>query len=105
MPASVRVAIIAMGVLAALLLTNAALLWFAWKGHNWARIVIWVLGGLSVLLGLVGLGAGGSQSTGFLTSLGWFQLLLTAAGIVLLALAPSNEWYRFRSWQRATGQG
>jgi hypothetical protein len=24
---------------------------------------------------------------------------------VLLALAPSNEWYRFRSWQRATGQG
>jgi hypothetical protein len=80
-------------------------LWFAWKGHNWARIVIWVLGGLSVLLGLVGLGAGGSQSTGFLTSLGWFQLLLTAAGIVLLALAPSNEWYRFRSWQRATGQG
>ena len=30
MPASVRVAIIAMGVLAALLLTNAALLWFAY---------------------------------------------------------------------------
>jgi glucan phosphoethanolaminetransferase (alkaline phosphatase superfamily) len=30
MPASVRVAIIVMGVLAALLLTNAALLWFAY---------------------------------------------------------------------------
>ena len=27
------------------------------------------------------------------------------AGIVLLALKPSNEWYRFRGWQRATGQG
>jgi hypothetical protein len=80
-------------------------LWFAWKGHNWARIVIWVLGGLSVAFGLAGLASGGSQSTGFLTSLGWFQLLFTAAGIVLLALKPSNEWYRFRSWQRANGQG
>lgn len=82
-------------------------LWFAWKGFNWARIVIWVLGGISVAFGLVGLaaGGGGAQASGFTTSLGWFQLLLTAAGIVLLALKPSNEWYRFRSWQRATGQG
>ena len=37
--------------------------------------------------------------------MGVFSLLLTAAGVVLLALKPSNEWYRFRSWQRATGQG
>ncbi len=80
-------------------------LWFAWKGHNWARIVIFVLGGISVVFGLVGLAAGASQSTGFLTSLGWFQLILTAAGIVLLALKPSNEWYRYRGWQRANGQG
>jgi hypothetical protein len=29
--------------------------------------------------------------------------LLAAA--VLLALKPSNEWYRYRGWQRATGQG
>jgi hypothetical protein len=79
-------------------------LWFAWKGHNWARIVLWILGGIGVLFGLVGLAAGTGQ-TGFLEALGWFQLLLTAAGIVLLALAPSNEWYRFRSWQRANGQG
>ena len=80
-------------------------LWFAWKGHNWARIVLWVLGGISVVFGLIGLAAGATESTGFLTSLGWFQLLLTAAGLVLLALQPSNEWYRFRSWQRANGQG
>ncbi len=80
-------------------------LWFAWKGRNWARIVIWVLGGISVLFGFLGLAAGTGESTGFLTSLGWFQLLLTAAGIVLLALKPSNDWYRFRGWQRATGQG
>jgi len=79
-------------------------LWFAWKGHNWARIVLWVLGGLAVLSGVAGLGAG-SALGGFLTSLGVFQLLLTIAGIVLLALKPSNEWYRYRGWQRATGQG
>ncbi|WP_324274678.1 hypothetical protein [Blastococcus brunescens] len=80
-------------------------LWFAWQGRNWARIVIWVLGGISVVFGLVGLAAGTGQSTGFLTSLGWFQLILTAVGIVALALAPSNEWYRYRGWQRANGQG
>jgi hypothetical protein len=82
----------------------ALFLWFAWTGRNWARIVLWVLGGLSVTFGLVGLAADNGQS-GFQTSLAWFGLLLTAAGIVLLAMKPSNEWYRFRGWQRANGQG
>ncbi|TFV86427.1 hypothetical protein [Blastococcus sp. CT_GayMR16] len=79
-------------------------LWFAWKGHQWARIVLWVLGGLSLTFGLIGL-AGSSGQTGFTTSMGAFGLLFTAAGVLLLAMKPSNEWYRFRSWQRATGQG
>ena len=79
-------------------------MWFAWKGHNWARIVLWVIGGLSVLSGFAGLSTGTALG-GFLTSLSVFQLLLTIAGIVLLALKPSSEWYRYRSWQRATGQG
>jgi cytochrome c oxidase assembly factor CtaG len=79
-------------------------LWFAWKGHNWARIVLWVLGGLSLTFGLIGL-AGGSGQTGFTTSMSVFQLLFTAAGVILLAMKPSHEWYRFRSWQRANGQG
>jgi hypothetical protein len=82
---------------------DALFIWFAWRGRNWARIVLWVLGGLGVAGGLVSL-AGGTSQSGFLTSLSVFQLLLTIAGIVLLALKPSNEWYRFRSWQRATGQ-
>jgi hypothetical protein len=30
---------------------------------------------------------------------------LTLAGVVLLALKPSHEWYRYRGWQRANGQG
>jgi hypothetical protein len=81
-------------------------IWFAWRGANWARIVLWVLGGLSVTFGLVGLaGTGSSGQTGFTTSMAVFQLIFTAAGIVLLALKASSEWYRFRSWQRANGQG
>jgi hypothetical protein len=81
-------------------------LWFAWQGRNWARVVLWVLAGLGVLSGVLGLaGAGAAGQTGFQTALGFFQLILTIAAIVLLALKPSNEWYRFRGWQRATGQG
>jgi hypothetical protein len=71
-------------------------LWFAWQGRNWARIVLWVLGGLSVLSGVVGLGNG----NGLLAFLGVLQLLLVIAGIVLLALKPSNEWYRAESQRR-----
>jgi hypothetical protein len=82
----------------------ALFLWFAWKGRNWARIVLWVLGGIGVVFGLVGLTADNGQS-GFQTSLAWFSFLLTLAGIVLLALKPSNDWYRYRGWQRANGQG
>jgi hypothetical protein len=67
-------------------------LWFAWNGHNWARIVLWVLGGINVLFGL--LGAAG------LTFLGVIGLLLIIAGIVLLALKPSNDWYRAESRRR-----
>jgi hypothetical protein len=81
-------------------------LWFAWQGRNWARIVLWVLSGLGVISGLFGLtGAGATGQSGFVTALGFFELILTIAAIVLLALKPSNEWYRYRSWQRATGQG
>jgi hypothetical protein len=55
-----------------------------------------VLGGLSVLSGVVGLGNG----NGFLVLLGLLQLLLCIAGIVLLALKPSNEWYRAEAQRR-----
>jgi hypothetical protein len=77
--------------------------WFAWKGRNWARIVLWVLAGLGIASGLAGLAVGSPLP--FLSALGVFQLLLLIAAAVLLALKPSNEWYRFRGWQRATGQG
>ena len=57
------------------------------------------------MFGFVGLAAGTGATTGFLTSLGCSSWLLRAAGIVLLALKPSNDWYRYRGWQRANGQG
>ena len=71
-------------------------LWFAWQGRNWARIVLWVLGGLSVVSGLASLGS----ASGLLSLLSVLQLLLVIAGIVLLALKPSNEWYRAESQRR-----
>jgi hypothetical protein len=79
-------------------------IWFAWNGRNWARIVLWVLGGLGVLSGLFAVAAPQAGQPGFLVGLSLFSFLLTLAGIVLLALKPSNEWYRYRRWLRATGQ-
>lgn len=84
-------------------LLYALFIWWAWRGRNWARIVLWVLGGFSVLAGLASFGGSTGQS-GFLTSLGVFQTLALIVGIVLLALKASNDWYRYMRWARASGQ-
>jgi hypothetical protein len=76
--------------------------WFAWEGRNWARIVLWVLAGLAIVSGVAGLGLGSPLP--FLDALSVFQLLLMVAAVVLLALQPSNDWYRVRGRQRATGR-
>ncbi|WP_104526252.1 hypothetical protein [Blastococcus atacamensis] len=78
--------------------------WFAWRGHNWARIVLWVFAGLSLVAAPAG-AAGRGGPMPFVTTLGWFQTTLLLAAVVLLALKPSNDWFRLRKWQRATGQG
>ena len=77
--------------------------WFAWQGRNWARIVLFVLGGLGIVSGLSGLFVGSPLP--FLSALGGFEMLLLIAAVVALAMKPSSDWYRFRGWQRATGQG
>jgi hypothetical protein len=77
--------------------------WFAWQGRNWARIVLWVFAGLGIVSGFASLAVGSPLP--FLTAVAGFQALLLLAAVILLALKPSNEWYRFRKWQRLTGQG
>jgi len=83
---------------------EAMFVWFAWNGRNWARIVLWVIGGFGIISGLFSLLGGGTTSSGFLETLSIIQFLIVLAGVILLALAPSNEWYRYRRWLRDTGQ-
>jgi hypothetical protein len=79
---------------------QALFIFFAWKGHNWARIVLFVLGGLAVVSGLLSLG---QPTTGFLSALSVFQTLLLVVGIALLARRPSSEWYRAMTARRQAG--
>jgi hypothetical protein len=83
---------------------------FAWYGRNWARVVLWVLGGLAVVLGLVGVFSR-SYLPGFLQGLGFCQYVLTVAAVALLAQRSAHAWYRnrkeraaYEGWLRATGQ-
>jgi hypothetical protein len=91
---------VVLGLLVAAL--EALFIWFAWKGRNWARIVLVVLGGLSAVFGLAGLGTA-TASNGFLDSLSVISLLLTIVGVVALALRPSSEWYRAMTARRQAG--
>jgi hypothetical protein len=60
------------------------------KGKNWARIVTWVLAGVSALSGLASLA---QPIPGLSRILGLVTLLLDAAIIVLLALRPSSQYF------------
>ncbi|WP_409328505.1 hypothetical protein [Trujillonella humicola] len=80
---------------------QALFIWFAWQGRNWARIVLFVLGGLTVVFGLAGLGGGtATGADGFLTSMAVFSWFLTLVGVVALALKPSSDWYRHETQRR-----
>jgi hypothetical protein len=60
------------------------------KGKNWARIVTWVLTGLSVLAALPGLFG---TATGPEKTVGVIGLLVDVGIIVFLALKPSNQYF------------
>lgn len=62
------------------------------KGKNWARIVTWVLAGLGVLSGLLGLFGG--TSTGLEKGVGVVLLLIDIGIIVLLTRKPANEYFK-----------
>ncbi|TFV60173.1 hypothetical protein E4P41_10720 [Geodermatophilus sp. DF01-2] len=102
----IRTGLVVGAVIGLLLVALEALfIWFAWKGRNWARIVLCVLGGINVVFGLGALGgaAGGVASSGFLDSLSVFSLVLTLVGVVALLLRPSTEWYRAMTARRQAG--
>ncbi|WP_199580263.1 hypothetical protein [Blastococcus sp. TBT05-19] len=105
-PAQFAELFLRVGLVVGLVVTALQLLfiWFAWRGHNWARVVLWVFAGLSLIAAPSGAINGGGPIP-FVNALGWFQTVLLLVAVVLLALKPSNDWYRFRKWQRATGQG
>lgn len=91
---------IGIGVTVVLTLVQLLFIWFAWRGANWARIVLWVFAGLGLAFGLPGLLVQGSPLP-FLTALSVFQLLALVVGVVLLALRPSSDWYRSEKARRA----
>jgi hypothetical protein len=104
--ATAHAVVIAIGVIQLVFAALVAMfIWFAWNGRNWARIVLWVIGGIGVLGGLLTLAGGTDSSSGFLSTLSVIQFLLVLGGVVALALKPSNDWYRYRKWARSTGQG
>lgn len=66
------------------------------KGKNWARIVTWVLAGLGVLGGITNL----AQPQAALTKvIAGIELALYIVLIVLLAMGPSNEYFRKPRYQ------
>jgi hypothetical protein len=83
---------------------------FAWRGRNWARVVLWVFGGLAVVTGLTGVFSR-SYLPGFLQGLSLCQYVLIVAAVALLAQRTAHAWYRnrkehaaYEGWLRATGQ-
>jgi hypothetical protein len=66
------------------------------KGKNWARIVTWVLAGLGALGGVTNL----AQPQAALTKvIAGIELVLYVVLIVLLALKPSNDYFRKPRYQ------
>jgi magnesium-transporting ATPase (P-type) len=75
--------------------------WFAWRGYNWARIVLFVLGGLGIASGLANLASIGASPFPSLTALSLFSFLAVLVGVVLLARKPSSEWFASEKWRRS----
>ena len=97
MAGTVAVALVVLSLLFAGL--HLLFVWFAWTGHNWARIVLWVLGGFGLVSGLGSLAVGGALPS--MTVLAVFQTAALLVGVVLLALAPSNDWFGYEKWRRS----
>jgi hypothetical protein len=85
--AAVGVSVVA-GVVFAIV--SGVLAWLLLRGKNWARIVVWVFAGISVVLGLVGLA---QAANGLNLAVGLLDLCLDVAIIVLLARRSSAAFF------------
>lgn len=70
-----------------------------WAGRNWSRIVLTVLGGLSVLFGVVGNSATTISDVDVARPegsviLGWLGVILAAAAIIAMYVPASNTYFR-----------
>ncbi|HZZ97475.1 MAG TPA: hypothetical protein VFE19_10680 [Jatrophihabitantaceae bacterium] len=65
------------------------------KAKQWARVVTWVLAGIGVLGSVSNLA---QPDTALARILAVIQLVIYAAIIVLLALKPSNDYFRKRTY-------
>ena len=70
---------------------------FIGKGANWARIVTTVLAAIGALFTLPSLTAVGSADQPLIGAIvGWVQMLLVIAAVVLLYRPDSNAWFKAR---------
>jgi len=70
--------------------------WWAWRGRGWARIVLWVVGGvlLAATFPVIPAALAGTLRPPPQWPLGVVALLALITGMVLLAMRPSHDWYR-----------
>ena len=78
-----------------------------WAGRNWSRIVLTVLGGLSVLSGVVGNSLTGMADVDVARPegsviLGWLGVILAAAAIIAMYVPASNTYFRESKLHRST---
>ena len=89
----------------------ALYLFFAFKmraGRNWARITLTVLSALSIL-SVTSTGSvtvdNRTYSSSLATTTGWIGAALAVAAIVLMYMAPSNEYFRTVKARKTQGLG
>lgn len=91
---TITTVVLVIGVIIGLVFSLVQLLFafFMRKGRNWARIVLAVIGGISVLFGLVSLtGIAGGQ-----LALTGISLIILIGAIVTMFLPGANPWFRSR---------
>jgi hypothetical protein len=78
-----------------------------WAGRNWSRIVLTVLGGVSVVFGAAGNSVTEMNNVNVARPegsviLGWLSVILAAAAIIAMYVPTSNTYFRESKLHRST---